>query len=94
MDNLDFNIPLHLREALERYRDWHLPPGNFLRAVLENNLAETVGLADPRSFAHLREILEWLWHKMPATAWGSFERVEEWLAVRTQTSNAPPLAGE
>ena len=65
--------------ALELYRDEHRPTGGFLRAVLENDLLEAVGRADPVSLAAIREIVLWAHWELPGGSHGSPAAVEAWL---------------
>jgi len=72
-------IPRAIEQGLKHYRDRRLAPGGFLRAVLENNLAEAVGRADANSLAALKEIVMWVRWEMPGDAWGAPDRVAAWL---------------
>lgn len=74
-----YPIPPLLIEGLQRYRYQHLPTGGFLRAVLENDLAGAVGHADIESQRALCAIVSWCYNNMPSVAWGSPEKVEQWL---------------
>lgn len=49
-------IPLYA--DLVRYVEDRLPPGSFLRAVLENDFRQAVSRADPESLARLLKISE------------------------------------
>lgn len=72
--------PLHLRDGLLRYLDHGVMPGDFLRAVLANDLAEAVGRADPQSFAGLRDLVGWVRYNISPGLRGSREAIEEWVA--------------
>ena len=65
--------------ALTSYRDNRQPLGHFLSAMLENDLASTIGHADRTSWSNLKAIFGWLWMEMPANAWGSHAAVKAWL---------------
>jgi hypothetical protein len=55
------------------------PPGDFLMAVLEGNLAEAVIRADRTNLELLPVYVMWL-HKMaPSASWGTKEKVQAWL---------------
>jgi hypothetical protein len=52
------------------------PVEKFIRAVLENNLSESFGLA-PRAYQHeLRNIIGYVRQHVPSNAWGSTAIVE------------------
>lgn len=72
-------IPQRIIDSLTRYADDHIPTGDFLRAVLENNLIEAVGRADDDNKRILPEIVEYCYNEMPSNCWGSKEDVEDWL---------------
>lgn len=67
------------REGLERYLHG-MPPGHFLRAVLENDLFEAVGRADEGSAGAIPAICRYIYNNMPANCWGSKVAVDAWLA--------------
>lgn len=72
-------IPAHLHDGLIRYLAQRIEPGSFLLAVLQNNLFESVRVADPVSLAALPDLLAFLYHDTPGTCWGSVARVRVWL---------------
>lgn len=55
------------------------PTGGFLRAVLSNNLRETIARADHENLAVLKEIVTFVYMELPEPCWGSDERVTAWL---------------
>ena len=75
-------IPDRIKEGLDRYVQQKCPTGDVLKAVLENNLMEAVGRADPESMSALREICSYLRFDIPSTCHGSPEKVKAWLASR------------
>jgi hypothetical protein len=72
---------------LERERP---DPGDFLEAVLCNNLKEAVGRADDTNLPALPSLVGWLYNFAPSSAWGSPEKVTSWL--RGTTTPPPPMA--
>jgi hypothetical protein len=65
-----------------RYVDQHCPSGDFLHAVLSNDLTEAVQRADDDNLAVLPEIVRYCCNEIPGLCWGSPELVRAWLAVR------------
>ena len=66
-------------EGLLAYRDDRQPPGDFLKAVLVNNLLESFRLADQQNELDLKEIVDWCcWH-LPKVSWGSREKFADWI---------------
>jgi hypothetical protein len=74
-------IPSRLMEALQRYVRDGIPPGQFLQAVLRNDLQDAVARGDAQSLAALRHVVGWLYNCAASSCWGRPEAVEEWLAT-------------
>ena len=66
-------------EGLMEYRDHQRPPGDFLRAVLANNLREAACKADSENAKDLAEITAWCVWNLPGECWGSPAKVGNWL---------------
>ena len=71
-------IPEHLRSALIRHVLTGQPTGSFLSALLENDLMEAVGLADPTSLANLRPLCIFLYCYTPPLCRGDAAKVKAW----------------
>lgn len=83
-DALFLAIPEHVRRGLILYFEDRIEPGNFLYAVLENNLKEAIAAADSinRSGDNLFAIVSWLYNEVPSGSWGSPRQVQDWLNNR------------
>ncbi len=66
-------------ESLQRYAEHKTPTGDFLRAVLCNDLREAFARADEGNRKVLFEIVAYCYYELPASSWGSREKVEKWL---------------
>jgi hypothetical protein len=53
--------------------------GDFLLAVLRNDLSGAIAHADDTSMRNLRRISQFIYCNIPRVCWGSKERVDEWL---------------
>jgi hypothetical protein len=76
-----FYIPDNMMAGLRRYIDHGVAPGNFLSAVLQNNLKEAVGRADRENMQNLPAYVGFLYNEAPALCWGSPEQFNGWLAM-------------
>lgn len=79
------NIPLQMRGGITRYLVQHIPPGDFLRAVFENDLLDSIGRADEGNRAAITTYARFLYNEMPirgteGAPWGSPEAVTKWIA--------------
>ncbi len=68
-------------EGLMRYRDHHIRTGDFLRAVLENNLSEAILRADDENLKDIHEIVLFCYNELPVASWGSPEKVRQWINI-------------
>lgn len=78
----------YMREGVRRYVEFGIPPGNFLQAVVCNDLKEAVGRADDRNLAHLVDWVKWFYNLAPAVCWGSVEKYEAWLEKHRERRRA------
>ena len=65
-------------ESLELYVNNGVLPGDFLQAVLRNDLVDAAGRADEDNLHNLAAFAGWLHNECPSPAWGSREKVAAW----------------
>lgn len=86
-------LPEHIRDGMKMYLDQGYEPGGFLYSVLTNNLKNAVGNADHINLRYLTNIVCYCYNEIPSEAWGSVEKVEQWMKrfqiERTEVSNEP-----
>jgi hypothetical protein len=75
-------IPAHMQAALRRYVLEGIKPGDFLTAVICNDLRNAVGRADSENLPLLSLYVMWFYNIAPGTCWGSHEAMLKWLAER------------
>lgn len=75
-------LPEHMVGAMHRYLFDNIEPGSFLMAVLCNDLREAVSRADHINKYKLADTVAFCAIVLPIGAWGSEERVSEWLSKR------------
>ena len=81
----------HMVEAVQRYFENRIPPGDFLTAVICNNLKEAFGHADNDNAAAMQEWVQWFYWEAPHDSWGSPEAFKNWI---NSGDTPPPLAPE
>lgn len=77
---VECDVPQSLHDGLTEYFAARRPTGDFLRAVLENDLTMACLRADDVNRFELATIVGFLHNYCPAPAWGSPAAVEAWLA--------------
>lgn len=73
------DIPQNIKESLDRYAADKIPTGDFLYAVLTNNLMEAIGRADDYNLPCLPAICSYIYNHMPMSCHGSQKKVNAWL---------------
>lgn len=76
------NIPSHMREGMRNYIEHGIPPGDFLRAVLENDLASAFERADSINSGRIRDYVVFLYNHAPSECWGSKANFAAWIEKR------------
>lgn len=71
-------------EDLIAYRDHGQPPGDFINAVLENNLIEAFRCADAENTEDMHEIVSFVYNEMPCGCYGSAEAIKKWIEKKLE----------
>jgi len=70
-------IPERMRGGIVRYITEGIIPGDFLQAIITNDLKKAVWLADEENTRLLREYVLFFYNYAPAGCWGSHENMIE-----------------
>lgn len=77
---LNYNLlPEHIRSGVKSYIEDGIPPGDFLQAVISNNLSESFARADRINIARMFDIVSFFYNEAPSTCWGTNERMLNWI---------------
>ena len=71
-------VPQALFEGLKAYACQGVIPGDFLQAVLSNDLFEAFGRADADSTRAMPQIIMLVYNELPSNIWRTRERMIEW----------------
>jgi len=85
--DLRSRVPGHTLPSIDLYVEQRIPPGDFLLAVLRNDLKESFARADMTNRAALFDIVNYLYNCVPGKCWGTPERVEQWLNPEEKDDN-------
>ena len=70
-------MQLHIMEALDNYEKTGAELGNFLNAVVKNDLG-AVCLADAQNLRDIADIYRYVFNHLNSDCWGSKEKVSRW----------------
>ena len=71
--------PISVRRSLQRYYEDHVSVGDFLTAVLSNDLMKALTRADHVNRHCLFEICRFIHNALPMGSYGTPEKVKAWV---------------
>jgi hypothetical protein len=78
------DIPERMRGGMIRYVNAGILPGDFLVAVITNDLKEAVGRADDENVQLIPLYVRWFYNQAPSPCWGLPKRLREWVQERQE----------
>ena len=75
----NFYIPERMMGGIKRYIENGIVPGNFLKAVIQNNLSEAIGQADVENLKNIPAYIGYFYNETPLSCWGSKKKMEKWV---------------
>jgi len=72
-------IPPRMQGGIIRYYENGIPPGDFLTAVINNDLKEALGRADDENKHILFEYVLWFYNNAPMGSWGRANAMEDYV---------------
>jgi hypothetical protein len=72
-------LPDYMWDGIRLYMAHGVKPGQFMCAVLCNDLTAAVAHADISNKAALATWVDFFFQELPVAAWGHPERVEKWM---------------
>lgn len=79
-----YGIPEHMHDGTIGYVMHGIPPGDFLYAVITNNLKEAVAYGDEQNLSALVNWVRFFYNATPSQCWGSEEKMNEWMEHRRE----------
>jgi hypothetical protein len=74
-------IPEYMRDGLRRWILYGIPPGDFLCAVLQNDLREACARADDTNRHLLFNYMAFLYNHAPQGSWGGPISFQSWSKI-------------
>ncbi|MBA7539996.1 hypothetical protein ES705_32285 [subsurface metagenome] len=75
-------LPRSLQYGVQAYIELGQIPGDFLCAVIENNLVGAIRRADSGNQVALPKIVGWIYNEAPSQCWGSHDKLVDWVKER------------
>ena len=75
-------IPDHMMKSMINYADHHFPVGDFLKAIICNDLTEAIRRADDTNLWIIPIYVTWFYNEVPGGAWKSKKAYDYWLSLR------------
>lgn len=80
----EFYIQDHMMEAIKRYVEDGIKPGDFLQAIICNDLKETIWRADEKNQKNLTAFVAYFYNEVPASIYGTKEKMETWINFKQE----------
>ncbi len=78
----EFYVPDRMMGGIRRYIEHGIKPGDFLVAVITNNLLDSVTLSDDENLVNLPAFVHYFYNEAPAICWGSKEKMDNWVKAK------------
>lgn len=72
-------LPPYMQGGMKRYLENGIRPGDFISAVLQNDLVEAYRRADKINIAYMHNWVKFIYNHVPMRAQGSKEKFENWI---------------
>ena len=80
MTNIDYSIlPEHIQGGVKRYIEQGIKPGDFLTAVICNDLKNSIMCADDTNLGRIFDIVKFFYNESPSACWGSKDAMKYWM---------------
>lgn len=79
-----FYIPERMMPGIKRYVEQGIRPGDFLVAIIQNNLKVAVGMADDENLRNIPAYVSYFHNECPMACWGSPEKMKQWMEKKSQ----------
>lgn len=77
-----WRVAVEYAEPMFNYLVYGFEPGSFFTAVLANDFRRAMACSHPsNTVTALKSLVGWIGDNAPQKSWGSWENVQEWLAM-------------
>jgi len=75
----EYGIPERMHSGIRLYYENGIEPGDFLCAVINNDLSGAIDRADDQNARCLKAYVMWFYNQAPSGSWGSAGAVGRWI---------------
>ena len=75
----EYGIPGYMQAGIVRYYEAGIKPGQFLCAVINNDLSKAIDYADDTNAKALKAYVVWFFNQVPIGSWGHASAVKDWV---------------
>ena len=75
----EWHIPERMMGGIERYINHGIATGDFLTAIICNDLKGAIGRADDENIQNIPAYVAYFYNEAPASCWGSPETMKAWM---------------
>ena len=79
-----YEIREEMKEAIDQYAEQGQPLGDFLTALLANDLMEALGRADDGNRRDIFQLCMYVYNEIPSLSHGSYAIVKAWIAKKKE----------
>jgi len=77
-------IPDYMHPGIERWIEQGIEPGNFLRAVFQNDMVNAALFADDENLVSFRAYALFLTNHAPNDCWGDLRTYNKWAKIKAE----------
>ena len=74
----EYGIPERMHDGIIRFYENGIPPGQFLTAIIENDLRTACGFADDENKSIIHKYVMWFYNQAPCDSWGFEGALDRW----------------
>jgi hypothetical protein len=82
----EFYISDSMMDGIERYLNNGIPPGDFLTAIICNDLSSAVVRADDTNLRNIPAFVAYFYNEAPIDSWGSAKQMMKWMVSKREKS--------
>jgi hypothetical protein len=75
-------IPMRMRNSIELYVNYGVPPGDFLGGIICKDLPTCMDHADDENLWLIPLYYAWFYNEAPSWCWGTCDKMSRWMIAK------------